>query len=495
MQNSNQQFRWIIKLWLLVSLIGVVWNLLPVFAQYRLDQQKLAEIEEQRRHPPTATVHIAEDSPWPGSTIVMQGQPVEGLDDANLPGGEIRFGQSAQMLITHRNVSLINTPKGAAKLIRSFPDRRDGESLFAAAISGDGKVIATVGEFTQVSFWDAATGKLLQTVEDDIPAANTEPDKSSRGNKHANGLRYSNTGARQLTAAPGGCLFAIGKVDGSVELWTAEGQPLPDRPHGMIGPDWPYRPDDPSPPPKRFHRLRRMLVHQGEVRQLEFTLDCQSLISVSGHRFLKMQPVDGPAEVASFSRPVYDPETTPTIIKTEVVTGTTQWQLDLDDTPQALALDVGSQWRVPGMLHPAQLAVALNNHNVTVMNLDDGSVLNTFSSRYGKSTIRTSSMAFGGNHDVLWTVGTRYAAAGEERHSYTSVSAWDVSRGKRVATAEVPGQIMASGWDRHGMQLATIRYFSNLPSGQDRIPWSFHLWNVKIGHTKTSPVPQAAEAK
>ncbi len=194
------------KLWLLASVVGIVWNLLPVFAQYRLDQQKLAELEEQRRHPPLATVDIAEDSPWPGSTILMQGQPVEGFDDSQLPGGNIQYGQLGGMAVTHGNVSLIKPAKAAAKLIRSFPDRRDTEHLFAAAISGDGKVVATVGVFTQVSFWNAETGQLLHTVEDEFPTAAAEPDTNQRKHQHANGLRYSHAGVRKIVAAPGGCL-------------------------------------------------------------------------------------------------------------------------------------------------------------------------------------------------------------------------------------------------------------------------------------------------
>ncbi len=127
-------------------------------------------------------------------------------------------------------------------------------------------MIATVGQFTRISFWNAATGKLLQTVEDDFPTAAAQPDTSARGRKHTNGLSYNSTEARKIVAAPGGCLFAIGKVDGSVELWTVEGQTLPDRPHGLVTPEWPYRPDDPSPPSNRFQRIHRIQPHVGEVR-------------------------------------------------------------------------------------------------------------------------------------------------------------------------------------------------------------------------------------
>ena len=278
-----------------------------------------------------------------------------------------------------------------------------------------------------------------------------------------------------------------------MELWTAEGRHLPDRPNGMVTADWPYRPADPGAPPKRFHCLHRMQLHDGEVRQLEFTLDCQSLVSVSGRRFLNMKPVDGPGGIAAYTSPAYENDTTPTVVKTEVASGTIQWQADLGSLPQALALDQNSQ-HLKGLQRPPQLAVALGNHNVTLRSLDDGTVLKTFSSRYGKSTIRTSSMAFGDRGSLLGTVGTRYAA-GETHHGYTSVSAWDAIRGKRVATAEVPGQVMSSGWNAHGTQLATIRYFSNLPSGSKHVPWAFHLWEMKIARSKTPAVSSSAEAE
>lgn len=483
-QTSAQRFRLVIKLWLFASLAGIVWNLIPVFAKYSADQQKLAELEEQRRRPPVATVDVAEDSPWPGTTIQMMGQPVGGLDDANLPSAGIRFGQRHRMAVTHRRVSVIELNPNGADVVHSFPDDTPTENLDVAAISGDGKVIATVGEFTQVSFWNATTGELLQTLDDDFPTVAAHPDRSERRDKHSSGLRYSNTGARLLVAAPGGCLFAIGKMDGTVELWTAEGQPLPDRPAGLVTPKWPYQPEDKNPPPTRFHRLRRMSLHEGEVRQIEFSLDCQSLVSTSGHRVVQMQEQPIGEGIPSYWRPIYDDSTTPAVVKTEVATGKNQWKVNLPALPVSMAINPHSQ-HVPGLIHPAQVALALGDHNVTVLSLDEGRVLNTFSNRYGRSTIHTSAMAFGEGSSLLWTVGTR--SRGDAVHrSVTSVSAWDVVRGQRIATAEVPGQVMSAGWNTYGTLLATVRYFDDLPAGQQHVPWAFHIWDMKIVRQKPS---------
>jgi hypothetical protein len=156
--NSTDRFRLIVKLWLFASIAGVIWNLVPVFATSRADQQTLAELEEQRRHPPMATVDVAEDSPWPDSTILMKGQPVAGLDDANLPSAHIQYGRLGRMVVAHRSVSVINASMKLPEVICSFPDRSDTETLFAAAISGDGKVIAAVD-------WSHPNGPIVRTFQ------------------------------------------------------------------------------------------------------------------------------------------------------------------------------------------------------------------------------------------------------------------------------------------------------------------------------------------
>ncbi|MEZ6128120.1 MAG: hypothetical protein R3C59_05535 [Planctomycetaceae bacterium] len=489
MQNPSSPFRLLMKTWLLLSVASVIWQLIPVFAAYHADQQKLADLERQRRQPPMAIVEVAEDSPWPDSTIEMRGRSIEGLDDSNLPSAGIAFGQRSRMLVAGRTVNLIDT--ASAAVVQSFPNRQDGERLYAGAISGDGKVVATVGEFTQVCFWNAATGTLLQTVEDDFPTEAAQPDTNAHIRRHRNGLRYSHAGSRRIVAAPGGCLFAIGKIDGSVELWTAEGRPLPDRPHGLVTADWPYRPDDPSPPPNRFRRLHRIPRHVGEVLDLEFTLDCRSLISTSGRRFAQMQEVAvGDSVRSHFSRPIYDNDTTPTVAKTEVASGDLLWQTELLSLPSALALDVGSQ-NVKGLSIPPRLVVAMDNQEVAVIALDDGATLKTFSIAVGKSRIFTTTMAFGDGSSLLWTTGTRYRHDSEQR-TFTSTTAWDVIRGRRIATADVPGSIMSATWNSYGKQLATVRHLENTPSSAKQLPWSFHLWDVKIVSRKDQSTSRTA---
>jgi len=456
MQNQSSRFRLVIKTWLLLSV---------------------------------AAVEVAEDSPWPGTTIDMRRRPIEGLDDSTLPSANISFGNGSRMLVTGHNAILIDT--SSAAVIHSFPDRTDTERLYAAAISGDGKVIATVGEFTQICFWDAATGKLLQTVQDDFPTAAAQPDKSARSRKHPNRLRYSNAGSRKIVAAPGGCLFAVGKIDGSVELWTAEGQPLPDRPHWLVTGEWPYRPDDANPPPNRFRRLHRVERHVGKICDLEFALNCRSLISTSGHRFVEMQEIPtGNEGLPHFARPTYDADTTPTIAKTDVASGDLQWLVDLSSVPFALALDVGSQ-SVKGLAVPPRLAIALHNQEVTVIALEDGTTLKTFPIAVGKSRISTSAIAFGDGSSLLWTTGTRHNGDSEQR-TFTSTTAWDVIRGQRVATAEVPGNLMSATWNSYGKQLAAVRHFGNTPSSATQRPWSFHLWDVKIVPRSDQVTPRTA---
>ena len=124
-------------------------------------------------------------------------------------------------------------------------------------------MIATVGEFTVIRFWDASTGELLETIEDDAPTIAAQLDTNEHSRKHSNKLRYSDTGSRRLVATPGGCLFAIGKMDGSVELWATKGRALPDRPHNLVTPQWLYQHDSTEPPHRNFHRIARNQFHQG----------------------------------------------------------------------------------------------------------------------------------------------------------------------------------------------------------------------------------------
>ena len=202
-------------------------------------------------------------------------------------------------------------------------------------------------------------------------------------------------------------------VDGSVELWTAEGQALPDRPRGLVTSDWPYRPDDPSPPPKNFRRIQRIQPHIGEVQHLEFTLNCQSLVSTSGRRFGEMRELKYAEGMPLGVMPVYDEGTTPTIVKTEVDSGKIQWQADLAAQPSAMALDQGSQ-SVNGLLSPARLAMALQNEELVVMSMQDGSSLKKFPLRFGKTIIHASTIGFGDGGSLLWTTGTRYTGNSDQ---------------------------------------------------------------------------------
>ncbi len=282
-------------------------------------------------------------------------------------------------------------------------------------------------------------------------------------------------------------------VDGSVELWTAEGQALPDRPRGLVTSDWPYRPDDPSPPPKNFRRIQRIQPHIGEVQHLEFTLNCQSLVSTSGRRFGEMRELKYAEGMPLGVMPVYDEGTTPTIVKTEVDSGKIQWQADLAAQPSAMALDQGSQ-SVNGLLSPARLAMALQNEELVVMSMQDGSSLKKFPLRFGKTIIHASTIGFGDGGSLLWTTGTRYTGNSDQT-TVTSVTAWDVLRGQRVATAEVPGQVLAAKWNPYGTQLATVRHFDNLPPSGTQLPWSFHLWDVKIVYHNEVHVSPEVEAE
>jgi hypothetical protein len=350
-----------------------------------------------------------------------------------------------------------------------------------------------VGEFTVIRFWDASAGELLETVEDDVPTIAAQPDLNEHSRKHTNKLRYSDTGSRRLVAAPGGCLFAVGKIDGSVELWAAQDQALPDRHQGLITPH-PIK----QPPPRKFHRIGRHQLHQGQVDYLEFTLDCQSLVSVSSWTVTGVESVVAvPGQRPSLKRAAGD-LSRPAVMKTKVPGGEVEWQVPLAEIPTAFAIDAMSQHLPSGFPEsPPRFAVA-ESDQVVVMSLEDGSVLksfnvkiNTASATHGTSTSSLASISFGNlGGEPLWTVERRYLMSEPgQNQSLVSVSAWDINRGRRIASAEIPGHLMHAAWSRYGMKLALVRLHEQgqqtrtmtMPwESRPLSPFTLHIWDVSI---------------
>ena len=487
MSQRNPRTRLFLQLWLAVSVTCFVWNAIPVLARYRADRQRLVELEGEQGFAPVPVIVLPDDSPWPTSTIQMQGRVVK-EPRWNGPSNDSAFGQQRQLAVVNDNVAVVDFSSG--NVMQSFQDKSGAERVYNAAVSGDGKVVATVGEFTRIQFWDTSTGRLIQSIEDKYPTLAAQPDQSKRDTKHPNGLRYSSTGVRIIEAAPGGCLFAIGKIDGSIELWAADDRELPDRPNGLTTADWPYRPDDTRPAPQTFRLLSRSQPHVGRITDLSFTLDCQALVTVSGPTFQGVAEIDSNSTMPPVAMVIEEMDSQPRIVRIAVPTGDTVWSVPLSDNPAGLALDSHSQ-NTDGLPLPAQCAVAMYDGNIWVLDLVNGQSLQSFSASINNRRSMIRAIAFA-DASRLWTTSTRYVNR-PNQHSVGSVSAWDIRRGRRIATAEIPGQFFSADWDMFGMRLATSTYNSELASSRSGrstglLPWrrkpvspfATHLWNVKL---------------
>ncbi len=490
---TQSRIRFVVAAWLTVSVAIFMFRLIPTVAKYRMQGRELINLEFERKHPPAPVIDLPPDSPWPTSTIGMKGYAVNGFDETNLPGFSGVFHEQI-FALAHGKVSLIEAKhKSQPELKNTFPKSSE-ERIFQAAISGDGKVIATVGEFTVIRFWDASTGELLETIEDDVPTIAAQLDTNEHSRKHSNKLRYSDTGSRRLVAAPGGCLFAIGKMDGSVELWAARDQPLPDRDNDLTTSRLRFQ-----PPPRNFHRIARNQLHYGEVVFLEFTLDCQTLVSVSSWTVTGVESVVAvPGQPARLKRSTGD-TARPAVMRTKVPSGEIEWNVPLAEIPKAFSIDAMSQNVVPfGKFGFTPRFAVADSKQVYLMSLEDGSLLKAFAikiensaSNPGVSTSSLAALSFGSRGgEPLWTVDRRYLnnPSGKDR-SMVSVSAWDTPRGRRIASAEIPGHLLSATWSGYGMKLALVRLNEQGQKSRTMtMPWEspptspfmLHIWDVGI---------------
>lgn len=496
---KQSRLRLLLTTWFVASQIVFAINLIPVLARYRIIGLELGDLEFQRLQPTAPKVVQAKDSPWPTATIKITGRAIRGLSEENVtPAASLSFSDSAshQLTLTFGRTAVVD--RNEFQQVKLIPEQQTPEYQYAAAVSGDGTVMATVGAHTVIRFWDFRTGELIQTIEDDAPTIAAQPDLSERSQKHTNELRYSDAGARRIVAAPGGCLFAIGKVDGSVELWSAADQELPDRPDRIvIGGRWKHIPREGKTPSKTFHRIARSQLHQGEVAFLQFTLDCQSLISASAWKVDGIRSIpNSPIPYQGLNR-LSEEDSTPQVIRTRVPTNTVEWSVPLPGIPNAMALDSMSQDLPPGVPdQDPRLAISHSSDQLILLNLTTGGLLKSFQARTGQSSEQIAAMSFGTRMgEPLWTVATHYNPLNSGLpHSYTMICAWEVRRGQLIASAELPGQVMSAAWSPWGTQLALTRMielpqkngnavpYLQTPWTQQRppSPFQFHLWDVEI---------------
>lgn len=490
-KKQRTPMQWLLTAWLFLSSGAIVWHLIPVFADYQQAAERQKALEAEYNDSPEAVITVPDGSRWPNATLKLQGHSVRGLDDNELSVASLSFGQRNRLIATRRQIFVMAHDR-EWQLLRQFPSRQHSENLFQGALSGDGKVVATLGEFPQICFWDVANETLLQTIDEEKILPVAEPDQSSRSAKHHSGMRYSNTDVRKVVAAPGGCLFAVGKVDGTVELWSAADQPLPDRPNGFVTPKWPHRPDDRSPAPKRFQRLVQIRPHEGRVEDMAFTPDCQSLLVTFGRVFDGMK--EAPREdntMPSVKYPSYRSADEYLILCLNVAKGEVYWQQKSRRPPSLLAMDAGSL-NLEGLLHPPRFAVLTSSDELQIRSLNDGSVLSEFSVQASKPRADIQAMSFDPTGSLLLTVDRQYTAD-PDRHSVTHINAWSIHDRTRLVSAEIPGQVMNCSWSPYGHHLAMQLLLNKPDRGEPPrgfstpfgrrssfSPFRLHVWDVNV---------------
>ena len=200
--------------WLIVSAMGFAGGLVPLVGRYRADEQRFADLELDHQRLSTPEITEEPDSSPKDRTLAVTGRPIRGLDPHQSVMVHTSFGRGDRKLVLTPSSKcvVIDLERGQVEFELSGDPAE--EHIFQVAISGDETVIATLGEFTVVKFWDAKTGKLLSSHEDTHPTIAAQKDENPHSRKHSNQLRYNETGVRRLVGAPSGCLFAIGKIDG-----------------------------------------------------------------------------------------------------------------------------------------------------------------------------------------------------------------------------------------------------------------------------------------
>ncbi len=214
---------------------------------------------------------------------------------------DIRFSSDGKQIVTATGIvglygkaMLFNTADG--KLLREFQGHRD--TVYAVALSPNGKVLATGGYDRKIILWDVATGKQLRTLSGH------------------NGAIYD------LAFHPGGDLLASASGDDTVKLWQVStgarldtlSQPLSEQYAVAFSPDG------------RFvaaagvdHRIRvwrivsltkakinplvyARFAHEAPIIQLQYTSDGAALVSSAEDKTLKLWNTNGYLQDTDYER-------------------------------------------------------------------------------------------------------------------------------------------------------------------------------------------------
>jgi hypothetical protein len=484
----SNRVRFVVKCWLVLSVVVFFVRLGPVMARYRAAEQKFADLNFEAKQPAAPVIVNDPHSPRPELTLSMAGRAIKKLDDGNMPWADVVLPYRNAMYLAANQKGYFADLKQNRVMFEFSQSRDEAGGLYGIAVAGLYPIIATVGEHTVVQFWNATNGELLATVEDEHPTIAAVPDLSEHAKRHPNKLRYQDTGARRIAASPNGCLFAIGKVDGTVELWGD----LAYREHPELLND-PHQADTRSlVTTKRLGFISRKKVHDGKVEALAFSHGGKKLVSVSGYTATGHGTIPAPdGNSAGYEMLQFDPNSKSDLVVSATSTLEEEWRQPLPSRPGQLALSIAAQHAVPGLLR-APFAVAMFHDGVLLGDLEKKEVTGTIKFPKNEPSAMVQSLAFHRTESALLTLHTSYTGEKNNVTIDTVMSLWQTNTRRRIATARFPGQFMAAGWDIEGTRLAMIRLNPanrNLPpsrssfwpwESQTTMPFLFHVWDVNV---------------
>ncbi len=497
----SNRVRIVVMSWLVLSVIVFFVRLGPVMARYRSAEQKFADLDFEAKQPAAPVIVNDPHSPRPELTLALAGRAIKGLDEGQMPWAHATLPQRDTLF-------LVGNQKGYFANLRenrvTFEFPRPGDEsggLYGVAVAQDSHIMATVGEHTVVQFWNSLSGELLATVEDEHPTIAARPDLSEHAKRHPNKLRYQDAGARRIVASRSGCLFAIGKIDGTIELWGN----LAYRDHPELLNE-PNKADSRSLfSTKQLGFISRHKVHEGQVVDLAFSHHSTKLVSISGQTVTGYEMLTAPdGAPAGYERPLSAPDSKFDLVLSATNSFQEEWRQPLPHSPSQLALSIAAQFAGPSLLR-TPFAVAMFHDGILLGDLGKKEPTGTIKFSTHERSAMVQSLAFHRNENALLTLHTSYSGTKETATSETALSLWQTTTCRRIATARLPGQFMSADWDIQGTRLALLRYNPELTKrpatrtslwpwfNQPTSPFLFHVWDVRLVLATGEREPRDAE--
>lgn len=518
---AHQTLRRGLQFGIAVAMAVCVLRLSSALARYRVAEATFADLALEAMQPAQPIVENLPESPRPDLTLWLRGGPLKELHDAQIAWSQLSFTEGYFLSAYDKSRLFRKRQPGEWKLECEFPrDPNRHGRIFGGGITRNlwNAVIATVGEFPVVEFWDASTGQLIQSISDEHPTMSAHPDASGR---HKSGLRYSETAARKIVASPTSGLFAIGKMDGTIELWGD----LAYRDH----PEWlrcdvsgvPLLTDDAKrnealkatikahdeamrrPPTERqFGLLSRRKVHVGEVVDLRFCEGGLKLLSIGGLHVTGYETQKGPdGPQTDYKFPVRSQEMVCDVALSSVesLDLAESWRHKLESVPSHLAVPPFESSRSPAWIDATYkrkvsrpFAIAYVFSEIQLASLSDRKLTDKLQFPAGGPSVMTQSLTFHRDQDALLSLHTHYRPDKDRPNQHipeTVLTLWHVGSKQRMSTARLDGQVMSAGWDSMGFQLALLRFDHRLAQ-QSTVNWPwesspqrahmFHLWDIRV---------------